>query len=275
MLKKLALLSVVSCLCACHSNPYDGTSGVVLRQTPGDGGQVKPYSIDAPATVPIIEGTVLAVPVRGIVPSGSPNLSFTNLPDWATYDTQAQILSLSPPVGASHNTFDPLSNLMTYIVTVTLISDAENDHVKFGAPIVIIVHSASPSAQITSFKQEAQFPQGVSNTFYFEVASTKYPTGPFQVSGINMPDNLVIKPTSAGSRFEVDYSPARDMVTDNISDRTPAVAGFKTKTLSWTLIVVTPDGTATNLVAHWVILDHAPPTPPTPIGMTMGGRGPH
>lgn len=257
MFKSLVFSALVLILAGCHSDPYAGAreplSPNPVRGKPVD--QVMSIS-GVPPPIDMPEGATLALPIQGHVPTGVPQLAFANCPTFAVCDAKQGLITLSPQAGDATDPNDAKSATRVYRIDVTLASsDAPASFI--GQSILVTVHrqSQAGSLTVTGFMTSAQISEGTPFQNTIQVTSGTS-TGPFILSGIDLPPGLTFSKTADPTKFTITYSPSFSTIMNSNSDlRCYYATGKMCVYLKWALNVVDPNGNLQSLPASWTVVD--------------------
>lgn len=258
MIKKIGLLGILGFVLGCHSNPYSGFSGN-YKKNPVEN---KPtlcgnFCIDAPPLVEIMEGSTSQVKIVGRVQTGTPIITFDNIPSWATYDVTTGILTCAPKIGDATDPNKPTETLRNYLVSVNL-SSTSTGNAKSQQAIVIAVHHLAQGMQITGFDTGLRVNEGDSYQNIFQIHSLDFPNGPFYISGIDFPAGVKIASTGDPTKFSVTYAPSFTTIKTSNFQRTCFDRNYDPhmcNDLNFNLNVVDPRGNMSTVPVSWQVLD--------------------
>jgi len=259
--KKIIVTVAFLALAACHSSPYDGVNGKLETKPPSqNSGKPGGFTCNMPPALDVAEGTSQSLGLGCQVPSGTPVVTYQNLPSFVTPDaSKPGTLNIAPQVGDGEDPSNPTVTVKRYDITVVLTS-SDSSVAESTQDLAIYVHHQDGSVTVTGLDSQPDIYEGQTYTANITVSSPDFPQGPFYLSGVNMPAGATISSTSNPNQFTITYAPSFTTVrlgnssTSSCSDPTNDnnVACIIT---NWTLNVTDPRGGLATTSTNWYVYD--------------------
>jgi hypothetical protein len=120
------------------------------------------------------------------------------------------------------------------------------------------IRAAASDLAITGLAATAQVLEGQTYQATVQIKSTAYPTGPFFVTGTNLPDGLKITATSDPTKYTVSYTPSYTaLLVGATTSYCPNATGQQAlcKATSWKLNAIDPKGAMVSFNSTLTLLD--------------------
>jgi len=244
-------------LAGCNSNPYAGMSESRMKAEPVVIRPAAPvFDIEAPRVVDMAEGVTSKFKVSGRVLTGTPVLTFEDLPKGAVYNEQENEIEWTPPPGAAVDPSNALATTNSYQVKVFLTSSEEMKS-RTQKTIVILVHNRAHNVVVNGLDPKTDLFEGVKFEKEIKINNPSYPSGPFVVTAVGAPPGLIITPTQDPTKFKLTYNPSFSvvMINDYQNYCYNGSQSSRCKTYNWTLHVLDRRNFSASFPVIWAVAD--------------------
>ncbi|MGE4130375.1 MAG: hypothetical protein AB7F86_01985 [Bdellovibrionales bacterium] len=231
----MALLMIAS---ACQQNPYKGTpeaqdpANKPEKPAPQPEPEPEPepepdpdpsgsLALDIDEEMYFTEGQKAEYIVQGSVKTpGKPIIEFVGLPNGVTYDHQNSKLVWTPDYQAANDPSNPLITVRRYPIKVKVHSDVNPGEEMSRSASLFVQDTPLPAEVKSGLEQRTEEGQLLTHTIEF--VDNEFPTGPFEVAFIGLPDGAVMTwPNPSIPKFILRWTPQHNLIINKAFEDFP------------------------------------------------------